>query len=905
MKKEKYLWATAALLTSIALLAGCAKEKLVEEPATPEAGKVWTATVDAEKAVNPVSKALTHDGEYLSSWWSGSDYLEVYNGDTHVGTLHTAGGSKTCSFSGPLQGWFETGQTLTLKFLLGNVSDPSRQYADQKGTLENLARRFDYAQATVQVTSVNRAESRISLSAAVFQNCQSITLFNFLYENSGNNKIRKLTITSRGLDHPVTVIPETPGKEFYIAIPAKEGATEKLAYDFMAEMQDGKLFSTTMKAGLENGKFYKADKYLYAYDPVREPFTIEALEAGTLEISNPNGWVFYYGINTGNIQSSIASGADIRIPLEAGDRIILGGEKHSGPRAHGKMDVIINQGNGQQTITHPHTTIKFTNSHYVHGNVMSLIHYERYWDLEHPYTKTAEKYALYGLFWENVQMRNHPVKEISLPATTVSSSAYAHLFQKCINLTRAPELPAEELTSGNYHYTHMFSGCFSLKKAPSILPAANVPEHAYEYMFYACSSMEATPVLPAENPGNESYFGMFKSCYSLKQITCYAKSNIDRIWYYVHRDGSLHVTPVGPTSEFYTGRRWVGATGDWVEGVPPGGMFIGDEDTSWPVGNNGVPYGWTGNSHPLTIEAVENGTITITNPLNRSIRYGKLPTLASATEASSSTITIDVAAGDKVRFWGDNASYGDYVADKYLNIRSNALHYAYGDIRSLINSTDYLSVNTLEKDAFLYLFRGDTGLRNHPSVDISLAASNLGEGCYRGLFYGCTGIYRTPELPAATLGAGCYDSMFSGCSSLTTARDLLATRMAEGCYAAMFSGCTSLGKAPDMSTAILADECYANMFDGCTALVEAPVLYANDLKPGCYNYMFRDCSRLKEIRCAAFNPSLSDDNADPPTVGSVDGWLDGVAAGGTFTCRSGVSWPAGSIPADWRVNSSL
>ena len=82
-------------------------------------------------------------------------------------------------------------------------------------------------------------------------------------------------------------------------------------------------------------------------------------------------------------------------------------------------------------------------------------------------------------------------------------------------------------------------------------------------------------------------------------------------------------------------------------------------------------------------------------------------------------------------------------------------------------------------------------------------------------------------------------------------------------------------------------------------------LYANDLKPGCYNYMFRGCSRLKEIRCAAFNPSLSDDNADPPTVGSVDGWLDGVAAGGTFTCRSGVSWPAGSIPAGWRVNASL
>lgn len=86
------------------------------------------------------------------------------------------------------------------------------------------------------------------------------------------------------------------------------------------------------------------------------------------------------------------------------------------------------------------------------------------------------------------------------------------------------------------------------------------------------------------------------------------------------------------------------------------------------------------------------------------------------------------------------------------------------------------------------------------------------------------------------------------------------------------------------------------MFDYRTSLVNAPELNAYTLVMGCYSYMFRDCSSLKAVKCLASNPVLSDYEVEPSVEGNVDGWLDNVSTTGTFTARSGVSWPMGTIP---------
>ena len=57
------------------------------------------------------------------------------------------------------------------------------------------------------------------------------------------------------------------------------------------------------------------------------------------------------------------------------------------------------------------------------------------------------------------------------------------------------------------------------------------------------------------------------------------------------------------------------------------------------------------------------------------------------------------------------------------------------------------------------------------------------------MFYGCTSLMMTPELPATTLANNCYSYMFSGCASLTQAPELPATTLARSCYYNMFIGC--------------------------------------------------------------------------------------------------------------------
>ena len=75
---------------------------------------------------------------------------------------------------------------------------------------------------------------------------------------------------------------------------------------------------------------------------------------------------------------------------------------------------------------------------------------------------------------------------------------------------------------------------------------------------------------------------------------------------------------------------------------------------------------------------------------------------------------------------------------------------------------------------------------------------------------------QAPALPATTLADGCYSGMFSGCTSLTQAPSLPATTLSKNCYADMFRDCTSLTQAPSLPATTLADSCYAEMFRGCT-----------------------------------------------------------------------------------------
>jgi hypothetical protein len=171
---------------------------------------------------------------------------------------------------------------------------------------------------------------------------------------------------------------------------------------------------------------------------------------------------------------------------------------------------------------------------------------------------------------------------------------------------------------------------------------------------------------------------------------------------------------------------------------------------------------------------------------------------------------------------------------------------------------------------------------------------------FLGLFYNSTGLTSAENLimPATTLTEGCYQGMFGGCTSLTTAPALPATTLANSCYSQMFYGCTSLTSAPVLPATTLVSYCYEWMFYGCTSLTTAPELPATTLAYGCYRVMFNGCTSLNYIKCLA-----TDISASSCTVN----WVNNVAASGTFVKDASMSsWTTGTsgIPSGWTVQNN-
>ena len=104
------------------------------------------------------------------------------------------------------------------------------------------------------------------------------------------------------------------------------------------------------------------------------------------------------------------------------------------------------------------------------------------------------------------------VKAPALPATELSERCYVYMFSSCTSLISPPELPALSIPTGAY--AAMFQHCAALTEAPA-LPATTLSRECYEQMFYGCKSLATAPGLPAIYLANNCYDAMFRGCESL------------------------------------------------------------------------------------------------------------------------------------------------------------------------------------------------------------------------------------------------------------------------------------------------------------------------------------------------------------------------------------------------------
>lgn len=552
-----------------------------------------------------------------------------------------------------------------------------------------------------------------------------------------------------------------------------------------------------------------------------------------------------------------------------------------------------------------------SNRVYVYGNMMSLIDKDDF----ATNTTLTETYTFFHLFQRSdyepaTAILNHPTKDIVLPATTLTAYCYDGLFADAPNISRAPKLPATTLA--DWCYSEMFSGT-AITTAP-VLPATTLADACYSDMFMNCTNLTTAPDLPAATLVEGCYSSMFAGCTSLNYVKCLATD----------------------ISADY-------CTSGWMRNVAATGTFVKAAGMEyWTTGDDGIPAGWTVEDYfdpyttPLTLEAATDGEITFNYTLSL-YHDAELTDIEYQMNGGAWTTytwnnPIPVVTGDKVAFRGNNASYFGNGKGYESRISSTADVYVYGNIMSLINSTDFATLTTLTgKDAFSHLFAvagtdpwevvANTAIKSHPTRELVLPATTLTNMCYMNMFAGCQGLTRAPELPATDMPVACYASMFEGCTGLTQAPALPTTTFTPygqnpvtyeeygsiDCYMSMFKDCTSLTEAPALPATTLVHGVYQNMFQGCTSLERAPELPAPIVADLAYSQMFDGCTSLNYVKCLA-TEFLIDPTFGNTAEDNVLNWLNNVAATGTFVKAPSMNdWAIGSpngIPAGWTVQNA-
>ena len=506
-------------------LGSCSNE--TEELNLPavEGSRLVTLTVSLPDGGTDTRTAYAPDGSGLKVTWSEGDELTAMASSitkSTTFTLTSGAGTSTGTFTGEIPEDATDGGNII--FYYPKVTEVTfgvyilADYTQQKGKLEDLSSvdmigitaKYENEALTVDPNSILHSSAFLHFKKGTLIRTGSTTadfkLSGFIskYRYSSEHDYNDITFSNVALDDEGRL-----AEDFYFAFSPDEIDKPSLT---ITCGEEARTYSLNREDGFDPGKMYNISNLNMFSEPEGDPLTLEAIEGTTtVTISNPLGLTIKYRVDGGKKVS--ANEAEIKI--ENAKKVQLYGDNE----AYGvfESDFIW-------------TTIKCSSDCYIYGNIMSLIDSYGY---DTATTLTGD-YTFMNLFNENMQIKNHDAKALTLPATTLTKGCYYGMFQCCTQLTKAPELPAETLA-----------------------------EYCYYSMFVNCSSLTTAPELPAKILVNNCYSNMFE-CSSLNSVTCLA-------------------TDISADN----------CTTDWLNGVAVGGIFYkaaGISEDDWRA--KGVPSGW-------------------------------------------------------------------------------------------------------------------------------------------------------------------------------------------------------------------------------------------------------------------------------------------------------------------------
>lgn len=462
MKKffNKYLLATAAVV--LTLITGCTDVLEPDNPNPVDNGQYTLSLTFSKSDDLTKALALSEDEKRILSSWDATDEIEVWDKAraNKKGTLHPvnySSGATQLTFSGTIDA--QVGDQIV--FFMNNENE----YLQQDGTLQYIAEHCDAHRTndyyTVHAINNNKIDlynglNTTSVSDILFMTINTIVKFTLTTDGTtplnatalnvivGDETIKvnvsAATYSTNGNGVVYVAIPKfnLDGSTKAIGLQATRGVKEYFFYKEVNKLTGYNRIAVTMN---------DAATYPLTFEAISDNTTVKFTKSNAAAIDFGTDGVQYQTILSGTAGSwtNYTSGTVITLP-KAGDKV-----RFRGSLQRYATDAAYNDYDAASTFSTNISTC------YVYGNVMSLVSKEDF------ATKTTlDASWTFARLFQSANIKNHPCKQLCLPATTLKHACYLSMFQGCSKLTSAPILPASFL-SGQSTYEEMFKSCTSLK----------------------------------------------------------------------------------------------------------------------------------------------------------------------------------------------------------------------------------------------------------------------------------------------------------------------------------------------------------------------------------------------------------------------------------------------------------
>lgn len=249
-----------ALLMAGVAVTSCSSDNEMDSLKAP-AGKTYTMTVQATKGGDATTRALADGGDgTLTATWATTENVYVKKDDTWAtGTLQPQADGATATLKGELSGvTIAANDVLTLQFpKSGDIT-----YAGQKGTLADIAAKYDYATATVTVKSVSGGDIIPEAATTTFQHQQAIVKFTLVDKANTSTMLSPTALTINDGTSDIVTLTDIPNATYttnsagvlYVALPA---VSSKLITLTATVGSDTYTLTTSSAKSFANGSFYR------------------------------------------------------------------------------------------------------------------------------------------------------------------------------------------------------------------------------------------------------------------------------------------------------------------------------------------------------------------------------------------------------------------------------------------------------------------------------------------------------------------------------------------------------------------------------------------------------------------------------------------------------------------------